>query len=168
MSRLASFALLTLALGALAPATAQAQTTGLAFGQVKADPSQPVEVTSENLDVSQGDGTAIFTGDVLIVQGEMRLNADRVTVINKSSGDGIERLEARGNVVLVSGSDAAEAREADYTIDSGAVVMRGDVVVNQGPTVFNAQTMTVNLITGEAVLSGRVRTLLNTGTAGDQ
>ena len=143
----------------LAP-VAQAQGTDISFGVLKTDTSQPVDVTADTLDVDQENGSALFKGNVLIVQADMRLSADSVLVINKTEGSGIERLEARGNVLLVSGEDAAEAQEADYTIDSGNVVMRGNVLLTQAGNTLGAQNMTVNLATGKATLSGRVRTTL--------
>ncbi len=140
---------------------AGAQGTDISFGVLKTDTSQPVDVTADTLDVNQENGSALFQGNVLIIQGDMRLSADSVLVINKTEGSGIERLEARGNVLLVSGEDAAEAGEADYTIDSGTVVMRGNVLLTQGGSTLGAENMTVNLTTGNATLSGRVRTTLS-------
>ncbi|MFP3385529.1 MULTISPECIES: lipopolysaccharide transport periplasmic protein LptA [Tritonibacter] len=143
-----------------------AQGTGVSFGVLQTDTSQPVDITSDNLSVNQEDGSALLTGNVLIIQGEMRLSADNVLVVRKTDGNGIERLEARGNVLLVSGEDAAEARTADYTIENGTVVMRGDVLLTQKGNTLGAEQMTVNLTTGNATLNGRVRTTLP-GSGGD-
>lgn len=148
---------------ALTPQSSAAQSTTLAFGQVKTDPTQQVELTSDTLDVNQADGTATFIGNVLIIQGEMRLSAERVLVVNRQSGSGIERLEATGNVILVSGQDAAESQFARYNVDTGTIVMTGSVLLSQGPSTLTSEKMTVNLATGEATLAGRVRTILNTG-----
>ncbi len=164
MQRTAFVFSLCLAALLLAP-IAGAQGTDISFGVLKTDTSQPVEVTADVLEVNQEDGSALFKGNVLILQGDMRLSADSVLVINKSEGSGIERLEARGNVLLVSGQDAAEAGQADYTIDSGTVELRGDVLLTQGESTLGAENMVVNLTTGNATLSGRVRTTL---TGGDQ
>ncbi|MEP4039454.1 MULTISPECIES: LptA/OstA family protein [unclassified Pseudophaeobacter] len=142
------------------PATAQ----NVAFGAVKADPSQPVEVTSDALSVNQADGSAEFTGSVLIVQGVMRLSADKVLVIYRTDAEGkraIERLEATGSVILVSGPDAAEAQRAEYTIDEGTIVMTGNVLLNQSAGTLASQRMVVNLTTGTASMAGRVKTILN-------
>ena len=54
---------------------AQAQGTEIAFGTVQQDTSLPVEVSADALSVSQNDGSALFTGNVIIGQGEMRLSA---------------------------------------------------------------------------------------------
>lgn len=148
---------------AFSPVVAAAQSAALAFGQVKTDPSTPVEVTADALDVNQGDGSAVFTGNVLIIQGDMRLSADRVQVVNRTEGSGIDRLQASGNVVLVSGTDAAEAQRADYSVTSGKIVMTGDVLVSQGASTIASERMEIDLASGAATMSGRVRTFLNTG-----
>lgn len=145
-----------LALGA--PVSAQG--TNVAFGAIKADPSLPVEVTADTLDVNQVDGSAEFKGNVLVGQGEMRLSANRVLVIYNEEKSGIERMEATGDVVLVSGPDAAQAQRADYTIDTGVIVMTGDVLLTQGENALTSNSMTVNLITGTAQMVGRVKTIL--------
>lgn len=137
-----------------------AQGTQLAFGALKADTSLPVEVTADTLDVNQTDGSAEFLGTVLVGQGDMRLSADRVLVIYKADGQGIERLEATGNVILVNGPDAAEAQRAEYTIDSGVIVMTGDVLLTQGGNALTSESMEVNLTTGTARMAGRVKTVL--------
>ena len=151
-----------LLLGLAAPVLAQG--TNVAFGTIRQDTDQPVEVTADNLSVDQETGTAIFEGNVLIGQGEMRLSAARVKVVYRSEGQGIQRLEATGGVTLVSGPDAAEAQRADYDIDNGTIVMTGDVLLAQGPSALSADRMSVRLSDGTAQMSGRVKTILQTGT----
>lgn len=145
----------------LAASAVQAQTTNLAFGAVKADTSLPVEVTADSLDVNQTDGSALFKGNVLVGQGEMKLTARQVLVVYSKDGGGIQRVEATGDVVLVSGPDAAEADRADYSIDTGVIVMTGNVLLTQGPNALTSDRMTVNLATGTAQMNGRVKTVLN-------
>lgn len=142
-------------------ATANAQTAG--FGNAQ-DINQPVEVTADELQVDQKTGLAVFTGQVLIGQGAMRLSADRVTV-TYAQGDQqrISTLKAEGNVTLVSGEDAAEAASADYDVESGNVVLRGNVLLTQGGNVLAGDTVTVNLATGQANAAGRVRSVLQPG-----
>lgn len=146
---------------ALGAAPALAQSANVAFGAIKADPSLPVEVTADTLDVNQENGSAEFLGNVVVGQGEMRLSAKRVLVIYNQEASGIERMEATGDVVLVSGPDAAQAERADYTIDSGVIVMTGNVLLTQGQNALTSNKMTVNLITGTAQMVGRVKTILN-------
>jgi lipopolysaccharide export system protein LptA len=143
---------------------AQAQTTNLVFGTMQQDTSLPVEVTADSLSVNQQDGTAIFSGNVVIIQGEMRLAAPRVLVVYAEATDAqpgrIARLEATGGVTLVSGPDAAESERADYNVDDGQVVMQGDVLLTQGNNALTSDRMTVSLQGGTAQMDGRVRTIL--------
>lgn len=142
---------------------ASAQGTSVAFGTIRQDTGLPVEVTADNLDVDQSTGTAIFTGNVLIGQGEMRLSAARVLVVYRAQNQGIARLEATGGVTLVSGPDAAESERADYSIDDGTIVMTGNVLLAQGASALSADRMSVQLSDGTARMSGRVKTILQTG-----
>ncbi|MEM7319631.1 MAG: LptA/OstA family protein [Pseudomonadota bacterium] len=140
--------------------SAVAQGTSVAFGSVKADPTLPVEVVSDTLDVNQENGSAEFKGDVQVDQGEMRLTAKRVLVIYSQNNSAIERMEATGDVVLISGPDAAESDFAEYTIKTGVIVMTGDVLLTQGQNALTSDKMTVNLVTGTANMAGRVKTIL--------
>ena len=140
-----------------------AQGANVAFGTIRQDTGLPVEITADNLSVDQATGTAIFTGNVLIGQGEMRLSASSVLVVYRANGEGIARLEATGGVTLVSGPDAAESERADYDIDTGTIVMTGNVLLAQGRNALSSDKMSVKLSDGTAQMSGRVRTVLQPG-----
>lgn len=144
-------------------AAALAQGANVPFG-IRQDASLPVEVSADRLSVSQADGSATFSGNVVVGQGEMRLSAAEVRVDYAAGADGrpgrIVRLIATGGVTLVSGREAAEAREAVYSIDEATVVLTGEVILTQGGNVLSADRLLVNLADGTAVVEGRVRTIL--------
>ena len=138
--------------------TAPAQ-TNLTVGGLNADPTAPVEVTADNLSVDQDSGQAVFEGNVVIGQGDLRIAAARVLVVyNDASGD-IARLEATGGVTFVTETEAAEAQSATYDLDSGTLVMAGSVLLTQGATAISADRMDVNLESGQARMTGSVRTV---------
>lgn len=141
-----------------------AQGTQIQFGNAKQDTTQPVEISADKLDLNQKEGTALFVGNVVISQGEMRLSAPRVeaefVIENGQSTGKIARVHASGGVTLVNGDQAAEGREADYTIEDGIIIMTGDVVLTQGQNALAAERMTVRLEEGTANLEGRVRSIL--------
>jgi len=157
--------ILALALAALAlPSLAFAQEASIAFGSADHDPSDPIEVTSDRLSVDQADGSAVFTGSVVVVQGELRLTADRVEVeYTEIEPREIERMLAFDNVVLVRGEEAAEGDEAVYTLAEQTVVMTGDVLLTQEQSAISGEKLTVRLDDGTGVMEGRVRTILRTG-----
>ena len=58
----------------------------------------------------------------------------------------------------------AESERADYDIDSGVIVMTGNVLMAQGNNAISSDRMTVNLDGGTARMEGRVKTILQTGS----
>lgn len=148
---------------ALAVSPALAEGTNVSFGGLKADTRLPVEVTAENLTVNQADGTATFSGDVLVKQGEMRLQAAEIRVEYGDTTGEINRLHASGRVLLVNVTDAAEADTAVYTIASGEVVMTGNVLMTQGQAAIKGQTLFINLKTGTGRMEGGVTTTFMPG-----
>lgn len=158
-------AALLLVLGLLAlPALAEAQGTVVAFAGIRQDTSQPVEITADSLTVNQTEGTAVFDGNVIAIQGELRMTAAQVEVNYAKGGTGIERLHATGGVTLVSAEDAAEAKEAVYTVTSGDVVMTGDVLLTQGTNTIAGQRLVLDLEAGTGRMEGRVQTVFTPGT----
>ena len=142
---------------------AQAQGTEVAFGTVQQDTSLPVEVSADSLSVSQNDGSALFTGNVIIGQGKMRLSAPRVLVFYTENQSGVERLEATGGVTVVNGDQAAEADTAEYEVNRGTIRMVGNVLLTQGANTLVSDSMDVDLEAGTALMNGRVRTVFQSG-----
>lgn len=153
---------LILAVLAIVPTLALSQAQ-VPLGGMRGDPTKPVEITSDALDVSQNDNTAVFTGNVVVVQGDLKLTAPSVRVLYTDPSAGprkIARVNATGGVTLVSPTEAAEGQEAVYTPDNGAVVMTGNVTLTQGPNVITGDRLNVDLNTGTGKMEGRVKTVL--------
>lgn len=158
--------LLAIVMSVMLALPAFGQGTQIAFGGLKHDSSLPIEITAEKLTVDQADGSATFTGDVLIGQGEMRLSAAKVRVeylTGEDSTGEISKLHASGGVTLVNGAEAAEAAEAVYTVTSGLVVMTGSVILTQGQNALSGDRLTVDLAAGTGQMDGRVKTILQPG-----
>ena len=156
----------TLALFLIA-GSAHAQGASVAFGGLKHDASQPVEITADELTVDQATGSAVFTGNVVAGQGEMRLSAGRVQVQyateNGQATGRIDQLVATGNVTLVNGAEAAEAEKAIYSVGGSQIVMTGNVILTQGINALSGEKLTVDLTSGSGRMEGRVRTIFQTG-----
>jgi lipopolysaccharide export system protein LptA len=150
----------------LAPA-AVAQETRVPFGGLEHDASQPVEITSETLELDQAAGTAVFIGTVKVGQGTLRLAADRVEVYyEKGEGSAtgtVRRMHATGNVTLTNGAEAAEAEQADYEVASGIIEMQGDVLLTQGENALSSRSLRIDLNSGTGLLEGRVQTIFVPG-----
>jgi lipopolysaccharide export system protein LptA len=137
---------------------ASAQQAQVAFGDLNQDTTLPVEISADQLAVNNADGTAIFSGNVLVTQGEMKLSAAEVLVKYTPDQKAIDQLVASGGVTITNLGDAAEAQEAVYTIDSGVIVLTGNVLLAQGPSAMAGQKLTINLKDGTGIMEGRVTT----------
>ena len=137
--------------------------TNVDLGGITVDTSAAIEVTADSLSVDQASGKAVFDGNVIIIQGDLRLTAARVEVIYGNDTSQIARLIASGGVTFVTAEEAAEAQDADYDITTGLLVLRGDVLLTQGPSAISAGEMIINVTDGTASMEGRVRTVLQQG-----
>lgn len=146
------------------PIAAHAQ-TDIALGGIRADPTAPVEVTADSLTVDQTARSAVFAGNVVIGQGDLRIAAGRVQVIYDAVTGDIGQLLAWDGVTFVTATEAAEAQSADYNLTTGMLTLTGEVLLTQGNSALSADAMTINLTDGTAVMEGRVRTVFR--QAGD-
>ncbi len=132
------------------------------FGGFRHDSSEPIEVTSDSLEVREAESIAIFSGSVIAGQGTLRLNADRVTVLFAQEAGGgdadtgrIRNMQAEGDVFLTNGTETAEGRTAEYDVASGMMYLRGDVVLTQGQNVIAGEVLEIDLNTGRANMVGQ-------------
>ena len=142
---------------------AVAQQANIAFGGLKGDPTAELEMNADTLTVRQADGQAVFSGNVVVSQGEMKLSANEVRVEYGPDQSRIDKLYATGNVLLVNATDAAQADQAVYTIATGEVVMTGNVLLTQGAAAMSAQKLVIDLKTGMGRMEGRVKTTFTPG-----
>lgn len=148
---------------------ALAQSANIALGSGGFDPTIPVEVTADQFSVDQASGKAVFDGNVLIAQGEMRLSAGTVTIeyAEEGSENAISRLLASGGVTFVTSSDAAEAANAIYSVAQGTVTLSGDVLLTQGRNAIAGDRLVLNLEDGNGRMEGRVRTVFTPADGGN-
>jgi lipopolysaccharide export system protein LptA len=144
-----------------------AQGANLTLGSGTFDSGMPVEVSADTFSVDQNSGQAVFDGNVLVVQGDVRMSADKVLIEYATDGDatanGISRLIASGGVTFVTPTDAAEAREAVYSIADSTVTLSGDVLLTQGQNALSGERLIVDLTSGTGRMEGRVRTVFGAG-----
>ena len=161
-------ALTTLVLFIVGTVSALAQSANIAMGTGRFDASLPVEVTADRFSIDQSSGEAVFDGNVLVVQGEVRLSAGTVTIEYEPGGNAnaISRLLASGGVTFVTANDAAEAADAVYSVSQGTVTLSGDVLLTQGQNAIAGDRLVVDLESGNGRMEGGVRTVF-TPSGGD-
>lgn len=161
------FCTLALALCLAQPAFAQ-QGTPLAFDELRHDATQALEITANQLELDQTGGSAVFSGDVLAIQGAIRISAGRVEVLYLEE-DGqpghIARLDITENVLVATPGQTISAGEAIYDVDANTISLIRDVVLTQGPNVLSGQRLTINLTEATGLMEGRVRAVITTGNS---
>ena len=146
-------------------ATGAAAQSASPFGGFKHDETQPIEIAADSLEVREQEKIAVFKGEVVAGQGTMRLSADELEVNYAGDGGGtgqIQRLQARGNVVVANGAETASGDYADYNVAAGTIRMTGDVTLNQGGNTVSGQSLSIDLNTGRGKVdggSGRVKSV---------
>ncbi|MFT7105692.1 MAG: lipopolysaccharide export system protein LptA [Yoonia sp.] len=137
--------------------------TNIALGGLTVDTTAAIEVIADSLSVDQDTGMAVFDGNVIIGQGDLRITAGRVEVVYGRDTSQIARLVASNGVTFVTTTEAAEAQEADYDIATGILILSGEVLLTQGNSAIAAGRMRINVTNGTATMDGRVRTVLQQG-----
>lgn len=137
--------------------------TNVDIGGLTVDTAAPIEVTADSLSIDQDTGRAVFDGNVVIGQGDMRVTAGRVEVVYGADTSEIVALIASGTVTFVTPSEAAEAQEARYDVVTGMLTLAGEVLLTQGASAISADQMMIDVTNGTATMEGRVRTVLQQG-----
>jgi len=137
---------------------------GLASGNsalaLSSDKDQPIEVEANGVEIDEGKAISYYRGDVVIVQGSIRLEADLVEVHYKGSKP--ERLIATGNPVrfqqrpddgkeLVKG----EGKRLDYMVATEEMILTDQAVLRQGKDSFRS----------DRIVYDRVQAKLKAGAA---
>lgn len=160
--------------GAPQPTSRQSETPkrGLAFGgNFKTDPSAPVDVAADRLDVDDQAKLAVFSGTVKAQQAGFVLEAAELAASYSGSaglagtGDVIKpdaqqaaarltRIKAKKNVVVTSKEgQKATGDWADYDTKANTVTLGGDVVMTQGKNIVRGTKLVIDMTSGESVIS---------------
>jgi lipopolysaccharide export system protein LptA len=150
MTPIRAFALVAAAL-ALTPAAGQEPASALRGH----DTDAPVDVGADRIEVQDRADRAIFSGNVIVRQGELQLNAERITVAYVSGGGiAIQRIDASGGVFLRSPSETARGQYAIYDIDRRLITLVGGVTLTRGASHVSGGRLVLELDSGRAVMDG--------------
>jgi len=115
------------------------------------DSSKPIQVNADNFAADLNAETGTYRGNVVVVQGEMKLHADEVKVY---APDGhAQRMEARGHVVVDSPSGTAIGDSGVYDVVARVIHLNGHVVLTKNQNVMRGSALDVHLATGQANLT---------------
>jgi len=127
------------------------------------DTDQPIEILADSLEVQQQDQLATFAGNVQVLQGELRLKAQKLLVhysdqsAKTATGEEapqIRKIDAIGNVFLSSPRETAKGDRGVYDVISKQIQLNGNVVLTQGQNVLRGESMILDLVSGRSRIEG--------------
>lgn len=169
----ALFVVMLLAIVAVsASGQAQAQDFTGAFDGMR-NSNEPVQIEADRLEVVDGQGVAVFDGNVAVVQGSTILKTRVLKAFyardangNAGPGGNLRRIEASGKVAVRSNDQVATADSVVVDMGTQIATLSGNVSISQGENIITGCVVTVNMKTNNVQVkpcnsgSGRVKVLL--------
>ena len=146
----------------------------MAAGQ-SGDRSQPIQIEADQASLDENTGVSIYTGNVRLSQGTLKLGGDRMTV--SLEDDAVDKVVLTGSPASYSqrpeGEDTdqqAEAGRIEYQAGSQRMILQGNARIwrdeseefSSNRIVINLRDNTVNA--GSDTPDGRVRIILQPKT----
>jgi lipopolysaccharide export system protein LptA len=150
---------------------------------------QPVQIEAASLEVRDKDKMAVFTGNVVVTQGDTVMKCKELKVYydqdegkagakaNPKAGtmkaakpgpggrQSIRKLEALGGVIVTTKDQTATGAKGVFEMKTNTVTLSGGVVIAQGKNVLRGERLVVDLTTNFAKVeagSGRVQGVFST------
>ena len=147
-----------------------------AFQGFSRDRNEPVKIEANSLEIHDKDRYAIFSGNVMVQQGDSTMRSRDLKVyyegslrnVQKGEKGGkddnaapaaaktvtndpaqrIRRLEALGGVIVTNKDQKATGDIGVFDMPTNTATITGNVVISQGPNVMRADKLIVDLKTG--------------------
>ena len=150
------------------------------FGSSK----EPIKIDADKLDVFDKEGRAVFTGNVVAVQGDSTMNCTTMTVFYEQRGQGgdkpaapaaqaaddssIKKIDCKGPVTIVSKTQVATGNNASFDRVANKIFLTGNAALSDGPNVTRGERVIYDINTGvaniETAPGGRVKALFVPGS----
>jgi len=123
--------------------TAQAKDNSAKINKLSS--KEPIEIVSDRMDAFNEKKLVIFSGNAVATQGDKELKSDRLLLYYKKetgkkdkvgakeidgTGD-LEKIEAKGNVIVTQKKRVATGDEATYYQDSGEIILTGNPLLRE-------------------------------------
>jgi lipopolysaccharide export system protein LptA len=109
---------------------------------------EPIAVNADSFLADLNGDTGTYTGNVIVVQGMVKLHADQVKVL--APGGRASRMEAQGHVVVNSPSGQAVADAGVYDVPAQILHLTGNVVLTKDQNVMHGTALEFSMDTGLA------------------
>ncbi|HEX7875427.1 MAG TPA: LptA/OstA family protein [Sphingobium sp.] len=123
------------------------------------DSNAPVNFSADRIEVQDRADRVVVSGNVVVTQAGMTLNAARMTVAYRNgvgdNGVEVDRIDASGNVVVTKGDQTARGNVAIYDLNSRLITMLGNVTLTQGANRLTGGRVVMDLTSGRSTVDGR-------------
>lgn len=150
-----------LLLTALAAMPAMAQDASLS------DPDNLTVITSDKLTFDYQKQYALFEKNVVVVDPEMRLYADRMTV-RFGADNRLSEIKAEGHVHIVQEDKEARSELAIYNLLQGVIILTGKPQVTRGQDVLTGDKITFWRNENRMIVEPRARLVLQSEPGGQR
>lgn len=121
----------------------------------------PLDITADELTVMPDKNTAIFSGNVQLVQEDITLNAGAITITSTDQNQDVKSVVASKSVTFHFKGGKAKGNRAEWTPSSNVIKLTGNVTLTQSGNTLTGTALVYNINTGRAKLSagssGRVK-----------
>jgi lipopolysaccharide export system protein LptA len=117
-------------------------------------------ITSDKLTFDYAQRFALFDGNVVVVDPQMKLYADKMTVVFSASNR-ISEIKAEGKVYIVQDDKRARSEVAQYNVDQGIIVMTGKPQVTRGEDILTGDKITFWRNENKMLVEPRARLVIN-------
>jgi len=116
----------------------------------------PVNYEADRIELQDKQKRVILSGNVDIIQGDLRLKAARTTVAYIDNGGvKIQRIDATGGVTVTRGNETARGNVAIYDFNRRLITMVGNVALRRGSDTLNGGRLVIDLASGVSSVDGR-------------
>ena len=117
---------------------------------LESDRQQPLKIVADSAELNDKDGTATYTGNVILTQGSLKIQADYLLI--KTADNKVTFVSARGNPARFSQQPAedqlpvkASGLGADYDVKAQTLTLRRKASVVQNDNTFKGEEIVYEL-----------------------
>ncbi len=134
---------------------------------LESDRNQPIQIEADQGSLDQKNQNTTFSGNVIVKQGSMYIQAGTVAVSKDKSGQ--QHMNARGNPVKFgqqlekNGKVDGQANQVEYSSATSVVVLTGNAKITRGGDMASGNVITYNTRTEVYTVSGNKNATSKTG-----
>ena len=152
-----------------------------AFSGLSGSGKEPIKIDADRLDVFDKEQRAVFSGNVVAVQGDSTMKCTSLTVLYEQgrgpgaapsspagpagSENGIRKIDCKGPVTVTAKTQVATSDNATFDRVQNKIILTGNAALSDGPNVTKGDRVVYDLNTSRAYIEGRVRALIVPGSS---